>query len=166
MNEQKLAPWFRPTSQSTRRARTHARDWRRWAAVKTKNVMLLVVAVIAANAAAAEDQDALRAIADQLSHVRSSATGTDVDVACPKKSHLARLRGLTRSAVFAQLSAPDFEDDDTSTSSWSYFMTNRIEGVVDRGEYLEVTRGGGFPIITFAFNQQGKVQAVTCTYAR
>jgi hypothetical protein len=127
--------------------------------------MVLVLAVIAAGSSAdANDQDALRELSKQLRYVRSLAPDANVDTSCPEKALLARLRGLTKSEVLAQLSDPDSEEENTNV--WSYFVTSQTEGVIDRGDCLEVTTGGGFPIITFVFNPRGRAERVTCAYAR
>lgn len=132
-----------------------------------QDVLTFMSMAIAAGSAMANGQeDALRVIADQLRYVRSLAPDADVNLSCPEKSFLVQLQDVRRADVLAQLSEPDFKESDEDDSPWSYFLTKAGEEVVDEGEVIEVTAGGGFPTITFDFDQQGQVERVTCVYAR
>jgi hypothetical protein len=134
--------------------------------MKLRTYIALALTVTAAIPAGSTDHGVLRELAEQLGHMRSSAPDANAEMACPDKADLVRLRGLKKSEVLSALSSPDYEEEDTGTSSWSYFLTSPRNGVVDRGETLEVTAGGGFPVVTFVFNGLGKAEHVTCSYAR
>jgi hypothetical protein len=87
-------------------------------------------------------------------------------MSCPENASLLHLHGLKKSEVLDQLSEPDSEEKEAKVSSWSYFLTSPEAVVVDKDGLLQLSTGGGFPIVTFAFNPQEVVERVTCIYAR
>lgn len=126
----------------------------------------LVLTLVAAVSVTANELDILGELRDQLRYVRALDAGAPVDMSCPEKASLLHLHGLKKSEVLDQLSEPDFEEEEADVSSWSYFLTSPEEGVVAKDGTLQLSTGGGFPIVTFIFNPQEVVERVTCAYAR
>jgi hypothetical protein len=134
--------------------------------VKPKPYVALALYWLLAGAAGAASNGALEELMKQLQSMRSLPPGTSTDAKCPPPENLAFLRGMKRLDVLAALSSPDFEEEAASGLEWSYFLTSPRRGVVDSGESLEVTVGGGFPTVTFFFTKQDETGRVTCAYAR
>jgi hypothetical protein len=117
-----------------------------------------------ASSACAATNAALEALASQLRHVRSLAVDQNTNLACP--GNLKHLRGLAMPVVLAALLEPDLKHDNSGNSEWSYFLTSPSPPVVESEGSIQVTMGGGFPIVTFFFGRQETVERVTCSYAR
>jgi hypothetical protein len=112
----------------------------------------LVLVVLATSVQADPSATLLEHLARELKSTRSLPVGTPTHSVCPK--NIGALVGLPQEQVHVALHAPDFIDSD---QSWSYFFTSPVP---------PGHRGGGFPQITFTFDEKGLVSHVTCYYAR
>jgi hypothetical protein len=133
--------------------------------MKASRCIAAAMLAFAAGAYAADENEALLELGAQLRYVRALPQGADINVSCPREARLAELHGTSKEQLLVHLSEPDFEEKNSSAWYWSYFLTSPNESI-DKGEFLELTVGGGFPIIRFTFDANGITEGVTCVYAR
>jgi len=91
-------------------------------------------------------------LAQELKRLRSLPVNTPTNSLCPEDRNT--LVDLRQEQVLAALEEPDYIDKD---KSWTYFFTSPLS---------VHQRGGGFPQLTFVFNQKNLVTNVTCYYSR
>jgi hypothetical protein len=133
--------------------------------MRTKRSLAVLLVLTMSSGACAAKNITLDTLASQLRYVRSLAVEEKTNMACPE--NLTRLRGLAMPVVLAALLEPDFKEDNSSKSEWSYFLTSPSRsGVESESESIHISAGGGFPIVTFSFGRRERVERVTCSYAR
>jgi hypothetical protein len=126
-----------------------------------RNLLPILLTILAACAHAANKPALLNSLGKQLHVLRSLPKGEVVHARCP--GNISSLSGASEDQIHSALGTPNYVED----SRWSYFLTSPAKDPLPEvpGK-IEVTAGGGFPVISFSFGANQQVISVSCSYAR
>jgi hypothetical protein len=104
-----------------------------------------------------EGLDVLKKLGTQLNQVRALPTGTPTNLRCPEKLDI--FTGIKKDKIYSELGEPDssYAPESDADEKWCYFFTSPIPSG---------RRGGGFPELTFYFNDKNLVERATCYYSK
>ena len=74
--------------------------------------------------------------------------------------------GVARQSVETSLGTPDYSETTPASASYFFTSTRRDNALSGNKEEIVVSAGGGFPIVSFTFDQTNRVAKVDCSYAR
>ena len=117
-----------------------------------KKIAFGLVLAMLQNCALANDHGTkLDKLGAALRYLRALPAGAKTTLRCP--SHLENMHGVSIASVYSALGTPDHAAKDTH----SYYLASPAP---------DGKRAGGFPVITFTGAKSGKVENVSCIYAK